>query len=119
MPPDSLPIRNGVNHWIACSTISTRPEIEPSPSPGDASIRLDLQKKVVAVLDRVLSGGEFPDRQSAGSRVQRDAGQQIASAEQGSRHMRIVYDAEALQSERDRTPLIQPANVRLQSEPRP
>ena len=48
---------------------------------GNASVRLHFHKKVVAVLDGVLSCGKFPDRQSAGSRVQRDAGQQIASAE--------------------------------------
>jgi hypothetical protein len=48
---------------------------------GNASIRLDFHKKVVAILDRVLSCRKFPDRQSAGSRVERDAGQEIASAE--------------------------------------
>ena len=28
-----LPHQKGVNHWIAFSTISTRPEMEPSPRP--------------------------------------------------------------------------------------
>jgi hypothetical protein len=48
---------------------------------GNASVGLYFHKKVVAVLDGVLSCGKFPDRQSAGGRIQRDTGQQIASAE--------------------------------------
>src|SRR4051794_8498505 len=92
MPPGSFPTRKGVNHWIAFSTISARPEMEPSPRPVRPPSVSTSRKRVVAILDRVLSCGEFPDCRSAGSREQGDADQQVASAEEWTMHMRIVSD---------------------------